>query len=236
MIKTWRASDVTLSLVLVEAALELVPAEILGHPSVRRNAKRRGKRPEETLLDRSLHHYAMTGLPGQDKRGRPDILHFCLLEAMGSPLNRSGNLRVWVSTQRGKLIEVNPSTRPPRDCNRFKSLMEQLLLEGSSPPVAESPLFQVRDVGLGEFVKELNLCRVVALTSHGSPSSFAAAAEVLCGSGSVAVFVGAYPSGPMEEETLALVDESLSVYPEPLEAWTVVSRLLYECERGLGVL
>jgi rRNA pseudouridine-1189 N-methylase Emg1 (Nep1/Mra1 family) len=114
--------------------------------------------------------------------------------------------------------------------------MEQLLLEGSSPPLAESPLFQVRDVGLGEFVKELNLCRVVALTSHGSPSSFAAAAEVLCGSGSVAVFVGAYPSGPMEEETLALVDESLSVYPEPLEAWTVVSRLLYECERGLGVL
>jgi len=117
---------VTLSLVLVEAALELVPAEILGHPSVRRNAKRRGKRPEETLLDRSLHHYAMTGLPGQEKRGRPDILHFCLLEAMGSPLNRSGNLRVWVSTQRGRLIEVDPSTRPPRDCNRSKSLMERV--------------------------------------------------------------------------------------------------------------
>jgi len=40
----------------------------------------------------------------------------------------------------------------------------------------------------------------------------------------------------MEEETLALVDEALSVYPEPLETWTVVSRLLYECERRLGVL
>jgi rRNA small subunit pseudouridine methyltransferase Nep1 len=229
-------TNVTLNLVFVEAALELVPAEILGHPSVRRNAKRRGKRPEETLLDRSLHHYAMTGLLGQEKRGRPDILHFCLLEAMGSPLNRSRNLRVWVSTQGGRLIEIDPSTRPPRDCNRFKSLMEQLLLEGSSPPGVSSPLLRVRDVSLGEFVEELNPGRVVALTSHGSPSSFAAVAEVLCGSGSPAVFVGAYPSGPMEEETLALADESLSVYPEPLEAWTVVSRLLYECERGLGVL
>jgi rRNA small subunit pseudouridine methyltransferase Nep1 len=227
---------VTLSLVLVEAALELVPAEILGHPSVRRNAKRRGKRPGETLLDRSLHHYAMTGLSGQEKRGRPDILHFCLLEAMGSPLNRSGGLRVWVSTQRGQLIEIDPSTRPPRDCNRFKSLMEQLLLESSSPPGVESPLLRVRDMSLGGLIEELNPSRVVALTSHGAPSSFAAAAEVLGGSGSPAVFIGAYPSGPMEEEILTLADEALSVYREPLEAWTVVSRLLYECERRLGVL
>jgi len=94
-----------LQLVFVEAALELVPPEILGHPSVRRNAKRRGKRPEETLLDRSLHHFAMDRLPDSEKRGRPDIIHFCLLEAMGSPLNRAGLLRVWMSTRDGRLVE-----------------------------------------------------------------------------------------------------------------------------------
>ena len=77
---------------------------------------------------------------------------------------------------------------------------------------------------------------MVALTSHGSPRSFASAAETLQGSDSPVVFVGAYPSGPMDEETLAFADEALSVYPEPLEAWTVVSRLLYECERRLGLL
>jgi len=231
-----KVNHVTLNLVFVEAALELVPSEILGHPSVRRNAKRRGKRPGETLLDRSLHHYAMAGLPGQEKRGRPDILHICLLEAMGSPLNRTGNLRVWVSTQRGYVIEIDPSTRPPRDYNRFKSLMEQLFLDGSSPPGVETPLLRLRRLSLMGLMDELGPSRVVALTSHGSPSSFAAAAEGLCGSGSPAVFVGAYPSGPMEGETLALADEALSVYPEPLEAWTVVSRLLYECERRLGLL
>ncbi len=232
----WRASPVTINLVFVEAALELVPYEMLGHPSVRRNAKRRGKRPEETLLDRSLHHYGMTDLPGQEKRGRPDILHVCLLEAMGSPMNRSGNLRAWVSTQQGYVIEIDPSTRPPRDYNRFKSLMEQLFLDGSSPPGGEKPLLRLRRLSLKGLMDELEPSRVVALTSHGAPSSFAAAAEGLCGSGSPAVFLGAYPSGPMDEETLALADEALSVYPEPLEAWTVVSRLLYECERRLGLL
>ena len=226
----------TLNLVFVEAALELVPAEILGHPSVRRNAKRRGKRPKETLLDRSLHHYAMTGLPGQEKRGRPDILHVCLLEAMGSPLNRTGNLRVWVSTQQGYVIDIDPSTRPPRDCNRFNSLMEQLFMDGSSPPGAEKPLLRLRTLSLRGLMDELEPNRVVALTSQGSPNSFAAVAEGLCGSGSPVVFIGAYPSGQMESETLALADEALSVYPEPLEAWTVVSRLLYECERRLGLL
>jgi len=227
---------VTLNLVFVEAALELVPSEILRHPSVRRNAKRRGKRPEETLLDRSLHHYAMTGLPGQEKRGRPDILHVCLLEAMGSPLNRTGNLRVWVSTQQGYVVEIDPSTRPPRDYNRFNNLMEQLFLDGSSPPGAEKPLLRLRRLSLMGLIDELEPSKVVALTSYGSPSSFTAAAEGICGSRCPAVFVGAYPSGPMEAETLALADETLSVYPDPLEAWTVVSRLLYECERRLGLL
>jgi len=37
-----------LNLILVEAALEIVPPGIQHHPSVRRDAKRRGKRPGET--------------------------------------------------------------------------------------------------------------------------------------------------------------------------------------------
>ena len=67
-----------LDLVFVETSLELVPPEILRHPSVKRNAKRRGKRAEETLLDRSLHHYAMDKLSDSEKRGAsryPSLLH-----------------------------------------------------------------------------------------------------------------------------------------------------------------
>jgi rRNA small subunit pseudouridine methyltransferase Nep1 len=224
-----------LHLVFVEAALELVPPEILGHPSVRRNAKRRDRRPQETLLDRSLHHYAMDRLPDSERRGRPDIIHFCLLEAMGSPLNRSGLLRVWVSTVGGQTIEVDPSTRPPRDYNRFKSLMEQLLLVGRAPPGGESPLLRLRDLSLKGLVEELKPSRVVALTSHGEPGSFESLGRSLSAEASPMAFIGAYPAGAMVPETTALADEKICVYPESLEAWTVTSRLIYEVERNSGV-
>jgi rRNA small subunit pseudouridine methyltransferase Nep1 len=95
-----------LTILFVETALELVPGSIVGHPSVVKNARRQGKRPEETLLDRSLHHRAMLRLPMAEKKGRPDIIHFCLLEALGSPLNRKGGLAVWAHTQAGVAIEV----------------------------------------------------------------------------------------------------------------------------------
>jgi rRNA small subunit pseudouridine methyltransferase Nep1 len=224
-----------LHLVFVETALELVPPEIQRHPSVRRNAKRRGKRPEETLLDRSLHHFAMDRLPDSEKRGRPDIIHFCLLEAMGSPLNRAGLLRVWVSTIDGGLVEVDPSTRPPRDFNRFVSLMEQLILEGRAPPGGEKPLLVLRRMGLRELIEEVKPTQVVALTSHGKPSSFQAVGEELAGEETPMVLIGAYPSGAMSDETLAVADQRLSVYPGSLEACTVTSRLLYEVERYSGV-
>jgi rRNA small subunit pseudouridine methyltransferase Nep1 len=81
-----------LNIIFVETSLELVPFQMLRHPSVKRNAKKRGKKPEETLLDRSLHHFGMHNLPQAEKRGRPDIIQICLLEALGSPLNRLGNL------------------------------------------------------------------------------------------------------------------------------------------------
>ena len=45
-----------LILVIVEAAVELVPKEIRDHPSVRAEARRRGKRVDEILLDLSLIH------------------------------------------------------------------------------------------------------------------------------------------------------------------------------------
>ena len=65
-----------------------------------------------------------------EKRGRPDIVHFTLLEALGSPLNLEGLLKIYVHTYSGYVIDVRPEVRLPRDCNRFSGLMEQLFQEG----------------------------------------------------------------------------------------------------------
>ena len=219
-----------LNLVFTEAALELVPREILRHPAVKRNAKRRKKPAEETLLDRSLHHYAMDRLPDAEKRGRPDILHFCLLLAMGSPLNKLGELRVSANTVNGFSVEIDPETRPPRDGIRFNSLMEQLLINGAVPPKGK-PLMKIKRMKLDEHIRDISPSRVIALSSHGKPSSFEEVSHILVNEDSPAVFIGAYPSGAMSSDVIELADDVFSVYPEMLEAWTVTSRIIYEYEK-----
>jgi len=220
-----------LNLILVEAALEIVPSSIRDHPSVVNNAAKRGKRPNEILLDRSLHHAAMKSLPKADKRGRPDIIHFCLLEALGSPLNMEGRLRTWVNTVGGLTIAVSPEARLPRDCNRFNGLIEQLFHHGRVPPQDREPLLAITPMDLSGLIEKVEPTRTIALTSHGRQTSL----EDVCGrlrdKPNPTVFIGAYPSGPMEEKTLSLADEALSIYPKALEAWVVTSRLIYEFER-----
>jgi len=224
-----------LTILFVEAALELVPSSIAGHPSVVKNARRQGKRPGEALLDKSLHHRAMLGLPFAEKRGRPDIIHFCLLEALGSPLNRLGSLNVWAHTLAGVAVEVAREVRVPRDCLRFNSLMERLLVEGQVPPPPEEPLMNAFPASLAELKARIRPSRTVALTSHGVQVRLGDLCVKLVVEERPLIFIGAYPHGPMQPETLSLADDAMSVYNEPLEAWTVTSRLVYEYEKASGI-
>eukprot|EP00003_Mantamonas_plastica_P030783 TRINITY_DN7758_c1_g2_i1.p1 TRINITY_DN7758_c1_g2~~TRINITY_DN7758_c1_g2_i1.p1 ORF type:complete len:288 (+),score=119.44 TRINITY_DN7758_c1_g2_i1:95-865(+) len=57
---------------------------------------------------------------------RPDIAHQCLLALFDSPLNKAGLLQVYVRTEKGVLIEINPRTRIPRTFKRFCGLMGEL--------------------------------------------------------------------------------------------------------------
>ena len=50
------------TVVLLEAALELIPEQIAGHPQVVRTARRYGLRPGEMLLDAGIHWKVMRSL------------------------------------------------------------------------------------------------------------------------------------------------------------------------------
>jgi rRNA small subunit pseudouridine methyltransferase Nep1 len=224
-----------LNLLFVEASLELVPKQIAHHPSVTRNAKREGKKPDEVLLDRSLHHHAMLSLTEGEKRGRPDILHFCLLEALGSPLNKAGRLRSLAYTVKGDLLDISQELRLPRDCYRFKSLMEQLFVVGRVPPGSEPPLITLSKKSLGEVRREIAPSRTIALTSHGKAMKLVDLCRELTVEANPLIFLGAYPHGSLREETLAEADEAVSIHSEALEAWVVTSRLVYEYEKASGL-
>jgi len=224
-----------LNLLFVEAALELVPRKISRHPSVVRNAKRDGKDPGGVLLDRSLHHHAMVALPEAEKRGRPDIIQFCLLEALGSPLNKARGLKSMAHTINGEFIDFSPELRLPRDAFRFRSLMEQLFAEGRVPPGDNEPLMTLVRKTLKEVKGDVRPSRTFALTSHGKSEKLSDLCARLAAEENSLVFLGAYPHGAMREETLAEADEAVSIYPEALEAWVVTSRLIYEYEKAKGL-
>ncbi|HIQ03960.1 MAG TPA: 16S rRNA methyltransferase [Desulfurococcales archaeon] len=225
---------VKVRIVLVESALELVPREIINHPAVVKNARRRGKRPSEVLLDVSIHYAAMKNLPNRFKRGRPDIVHISLLNALSSPLNIEGYLEFYIHTIQDQVIFVNPKMRPPRDYRRFIGLMEQLLVTGKVPPDSDEPLMYIKTLTVKDLVKKLNIKHVILLSEKGelvTPDEVASLAI----RGDTAIFIGGFAHGDFGREVYEVASDILAIYPKPLDAWIVVSRIIEACERKLKV-
>lgn len=223
-----------LTIVLAESALETIPQEIWGHPLIKRFSRRRGKHPRLIVLDRSHHHHAMKGLENSMKRGRPDIVHFSLLEALGSPLNKEGLLRVYVHTINDYVISVSPETRLPKNLNRFVGLIEDLFEHSVVPPRGK-PLLTLEAKTLSSLVSELKPTYTVIFDKPGKGKTFEEVASTLAGHERPLVIVGGFPRGEFSKTTLSLADEIVCVDPETLEAWTVVSRIIYEYERVMGL-
>ncbi|UCC58832.1 MAG: 16S rRNA methyltransferase [Candidatus Bathyarchaeum sp.] len=223
-----------LILVLAEVALETVPKELWSHPAVRRHSKRQKKPPQNLLLDRSLHHSAMRRLGENEKRGRPDITHFALLEALGSPLNKEGLLQTYVHTNRDYTITVNPSARLPRNYNRFLGLIEQLFQMGKVPFEGEA-LLKLESKTLPNLLAETEADYVMVFSREGQPKTLEEAVSSLQAKRRPAVIIGGFPHGHFSETTVQLADEIVSVDLEMLEAWTLTSRVIYEYERALSL-
>ncbi len=219
---------------LAEAALETVPEDLWSHPSVRRHSKRQRKPPKTLLLDRSLHHSAMRRLEDNLKRGRPDITHFALLEALGSPLNKEGLLQVYVHTNKDYVITINPSTRLPRNYNRFIGLMEQLFQQQKVPSEGET-LLKLEHKTLQQLLAEAKADHVLAFSREGKPKTIQDAVSSLQPKQRPVVIVGGFPHGHFSETTVKLADEVVCVDSEMLEAWTMTSRAIYEYERTVSL-
>ncbi|MHC1586504.1 MAG: 16S rRNA methyltransferase [Candidatus Hecatellaceae archaeon] len=223
-----------LTLILAESALETIPKEILDHPQVRKHAERAGKPAWRLLLNKSYHYEAMARLRDKEKRGRPDIVHFTLLEALGSPLNLEGLLKIYVHTYSGYVIDVRPEVRLPRDCNRFSGLMEQLFQEGKVPPEGK-PLLTLRKQTLTQLIRRVKPTLTVALTRGGEPQPADKLAEELAQASRPTVIVGGFPHGTFSRQTLKLADKAVAIDREGLEAWIVTSRILAYYEQALNL-
>jgi rRNA small subunit pseudouridine methyltransferase Nep1 len=232
-------------LILAESALELVPDEIRGHPAVRNQANRSGKKATEDILDGTFHHSAMKHIPNSEQRGRPDIIHLSILVAQGSILNREGHLRTYIHTINDELIEVDPKTRLPRNLERFKGLISKLFLEGELAGRTEEEgtelLKLTKKMTLEKVLEKIAPDKVYALDDRKDVSTFA---KILKDDGfdptdlkkkNIAIIVGAFAHGEFKANLSKCADTVFSIYPETLELWTVIANILNDGERALGL-
>lgn len=224
-----------LNLILLEAALETVPPAIADHPAVLKTARRRGKKPTAILLDASLHYHAMKRLERVEKRGRPDIVHLSLLEVLDSVLCRKNLVRLYIHTIEGHAIFVEPSTRIPRNYNRFVGLMEQLFETGHVPPGSQRPLIYMKTMTLEDLIKAIRVDGLIILSERCEYKPIPYIVDQALKE-NLAIGIGAFQHGDFEEETLRSAKYCYSIYKEPLSTHIVVSRVIASAERLLGVL
>jgi len=222
----------TITLIIAESALEMVPREIIDHPSVQNRARRLGLKPSETMLDRSYHHAAMGALENNAKRGRPDIIHFALMEALGTPLFLKAMLRVYIHTANDKLIAIADNLRVPKSYFRFEGLMLGLFKDKVIRSDQGATLMELSEGTMEDLLKIIVPTQIIGLSTMGvSGTVEKVAAENL--SDGCAFVVGGFPRGHFSENTTRLLNLTYSISEMGLEAHVVIARVLYECEKLL---
>lgn len=206
------------NLVIADSEIELIPDSIASHPSVRASSRKRNKKPTECLLDSSLHYAAMRSLQDGGRRGRADIVHFCLLLALDSVPSKEGRLRTYVHTRGDTVMEFSPDVRLPKNYNRFQGLMESALTGGSV--VSEGrELVRVSRESLKSLLRRLGGSNIL-LTEKGkqlTDSSLLGGANLV---------VGGFPHGDFQSDLNGIEFEEYSLYHARLMAWTAVSMVI----------
>ena len=230
----------SLTLVLVEAAMQRVPDEIRSHPQIKLYASKRRKLPEEVLLDRAFHHSAMKQLSRTshdilpEKMGRPDIIHNTLLQVLETPLNWENYLKVFIHTQEDQLITINPRIRLPKNYTRFVGLIEQLFIEKRVPLDGE-PLLSVERITLERFIERHAPSRTIGFSRIGKPELLRNVADTTAKLDNPMIFIGAFPRGHFTADTKRLLNETYSIDKHSLDAWVVAGRFVYDFEWSIGV-
>ncbi len=230
-----------LHIILLDCALELVPREITSLKQIQKHATRRGKKPSELLLDQTHHGESMTKISQNERRGRPDITFLSLMSILETPLCKEGLLSIHLHLQDGRIVEVNPDVRLPRNYDRFVGLMEQLLLMGRVPPQGE-PLLHFVEMSLEGLISKLktiatNVMPLLAI-EKGQKTSVETLRTLLPNNQSIPVIagIGAYPHGALSEEIVTLFDTHIELDREVMMAWHVCSELLWTYSLSIGVI
>jgi rRNA small subunit pseudouridine methyltransferase Nep1 len=219
-----------ISLILAESALELIPKELQVHSSVVAYSKKMRKTPSNVLLDISWHFAAMKGIKNEIKRGRPDLIHLCLLECCTIPLYFEKKLRVYVHTIEDKVIFIGDNVRLPKSFHRFVGLIEKLYFEKKIEQHGKK-LLEIKDMTFEKLVDHISAKKVMGFSTRGHACSYEKAAKDI--KSDTCLVIGGFSKGHFSDKILKKIDNLVSIDRNPLEAHVVISRILYEYEKRI---
>jgi rRNA small subunit pseudouridine methyltransferase Nep1 len=219
-----------ISLVLAESALELTPSELKHHPSVVSHAKKLGKHSSEILLDNSWHFAAMKGIKNEMKRGRPDLVHFSILEATTIPLYLQNKIKLYIHTIDDKVISFGQNVHVPKSYHRFAGVIEKLFQEKQI--VANNDvLLKIKDQTFSELLHEINPSRVIGFSAKGDSRSYEKVVSEI--SDNTCLVFGGFQKGHFSDLIENKISDLYSVGNESFEGHVVIARMLYEYEKTI---
>ena len=219
-----------ISLILSESALELVPYELQEHPSIASQAKKLGKHPSEILLDNSWHFAAMKGIKNEIKRGRPDLVHFSILEATTIPLYYQNKLNLFVHTIDNKVIHFGKNVHIPKSYHRFQGVIEKLFQDKKVLSKNEL-LLEIKDQTFSELIHEINPSSVIGFSTNGQSSSYQKIASEIPENS--CIVIGGFQKGHFSDSTQSEITNLYSIGNDSFEGHVIVSRILYEYEKTI---
>ncbi|MFX1365079.1 MAG: hypothetical protein ACFFCE_02440 [Promethearchaeota archaeon] len=222
-----------LIIVFTECGLELIPKQIRSHPAVKKNLT--PKIYASQLLDNTLHFSAMKNLKNFQKRGRPDITHICLLNALGSSLNKSGNLILFVHTFNNKIFKFNPEIRIARNYNRFKGLIAKMLIDGRIE-IESLKLITPFEGNLQNLIDNFEDPEVFILSSKGKRNKDYKELFAKDIKKNYIALIGGFQKNGFSKYVINLSDNLISISEYSLDAWIVTNRIITYYELIYGIL
>ena len=219
-----------ISLIISESALELVPFELEDHPSVVSHARKLGKYSSEILLDNSWHFAAMKGIKNEIKRGRPDLVHFSILEATTIPLYLQNKLNLFVHTIDDKVIHFGKNVHLPKSYHRFEGVIEKLYQEKKIMAKNEL-LLEIKEQTFSELIDAINPSKIIGFSTEGKLSSYEKIASQI--SDDSCIVVGGFQKGHFSDSVQNTITDLFSIGNESFEGHIVTSRILYEYEKTI---
>jgi rRNA small subunit pseudouridine methyltransferase Nep1 len=219
-----------ISLIISESALELVPFELEDHPSVVSHARKLGKYPSDILLDNSWHFAAMKGIKNEIKRGRPDLVHFSILEATTIPLYLQNKLNLFVHTIDDKVIHFGKNVHLPKSYHRFEGVIEKLYQEKKIMAKNEL-LLKIEEQTFSELIDEINPSKIFGFSTEGQLSSYEKIAAQI--SDNSCIVIGGFQKGHFSDSVQNTITDLFSIGNESFESHVIASRILYEYEKTI---